>query len=526
MATLFARAGAQTKPPPMGQCDPKAMMQDVYHDQLDRALAESELCRAYHGSQDQSGPWASFHAISVAYYEAAGAQILTMMGSLDSAETLWLSADSIATYQHNWLVDWASVRARTEGLLREARGDEAGAIRIYSVADLNGRLAVLALRRGDDVEARYRARLGALAHDADAYLVLASLAELDANPAAATVWYSYAQQVMEESFSRIGDLPSTTPPPDHFSRAPTDPTIPTPRDGHNNFQPASLAERRRVRDGRLRLGATVALPARSGAAAKFYDERGQLVGWEKWPHVLYSAAVEDKQQSYNDWVAGQKEAQLAVEWIGQYPRGMWLPPDRSNLGDLISKLAPSTAGAAIRMPDRIEPTGVLDLDTLAIPYYQTLARWAQMTRDAGLSATELFEPLAEEEAGTASEKAPSENPPKQDEVKLLKWELKQAAGVLLAWEHLLQGVPLKTSAGLDLDGWKELFVYEANRMELSKLRSSSLAASRGLAELNPPPDFMTAHIEPETLTPELIERLRTLQREAQARLFIARQLSH
>src|SRR6266852_871689 len=131
----------------------------------------------------------------------------------------------------------------------------------------------------------------------------------------------------------------------------------------------------------------------------------------------------------------------------------------------------------IRVPRHIEPTGVLDLDTLAIGYYKYAIEWAELCKDAGVDNQMLTRPTKEEDF---KERTPAAFKP------ALVWQLGHAYVDLDRLRYFLSGVTLYTSAGKTYDAVAETQTYEAS---LKQLKDSADAVQSDM-----PPDFITAHI--------------------------------
>jgi len=232
---------AQSKKLPVPPCQPLEMMRRVYQGDLTKALAQSEACVASNNADidsmsksDPPNPWLSLAIFNAGYYQCVEAQILAMMGSLPEAESALSHAEAFALSHPDYLlyppdgmgsVAWRQVVSATKGFVLEKKGDFKGARLTYLNAQMDDRLALLALNENDKAEAWSRAR--ASAGVATSLAVLGALYELDGDNANAFLSYSEAQKLMEESFK--------------------------PR--HNDFKPMNLSESQRVSDGLRRLGA-------------------------------------------------------------------------------------------------------------------------------------------------------------------------------------------------------------------------------------------------------------------------------
>jgi hypothetical protein len=95
-------------------------------------------------------------------------------------------------------------------------------------------------------------------------------------------------------------------------------------------------------------------------------------------------------------------------------------------------------------------------------------------------------------------------------------ELSRAFDALQDHYAFLQGVTFTTSGGAAYDAWGEARQY----VPIQELLKRSTASSTNAVDvLENPPDFMTAHLNTQQLTPQFIEGL--VKREAAVRAHIA-----
>jgi hypothetical protein len=484
------------------------MMRFVYQNDLVRALAESEGCVAYFKkqvSQQASGSWTDrwLGIVQVGYYLCAKAQLLTMTGSNPEAESALSEAEEFANYYHdfysNFLVanGWKAAFYVTKGMVLERKAEDRAAGEAYRNCAsawggyCAGRLALLLMREKDDVEASGWARAGAVGKDPTALAVLGALDESKGDDGGAFASYYEAQKVMEESYGV----------------------------GHNEFLPVFLAEHHRVAEGLSRLGSRAPRVVEKDGKRQFYDENGDLAGWERWPHVLYSGEIKAKQDEYNAWLENSVRPGVAgIALRPQYPRffvGLTLE-DQTQL----VKEGRSIPGAVtFSVPERIEPTGVLDLDTLAIPFYKKLVAVARLAQSCGLVLGDL-------QSRTAPSAGAAEGPLRAAQAA----ELRRAMNALQDFYNFLEGVKMTTADGSKFNAWDESRQYSSFQKSLHDLVPSQNAAHEAAPYRFPsnmfenPPDFLTAHIDPAQLTPEFLESLTSLELHVKAHVFAASEL--
>jgi hypothetical protein len=504
-------ASTAQAPPKPGPCDPKAMMLQIYMDNLARALAESEQCVADSRSKVKGGAtWAEnlLPMLDVGHYLSANAQILAMMDSFLRAESSLSEAEqyaaSHADYFGNFLVsqEWQGTISVTRGFILERQGRTADALAAYGSHDV-GRPAVIALAKRDDLNAERLARIGGAFRDATAIVVRGSLAELSGNAAVAWVAYHEADLLMRETFSREGDAPPSPFPGPAGAPARTEPA--TPRFNHNNFMPIALAEHARLAKGLQRLASNGSrVTADDRGRRRFFDAKGVLFASERWPHALISATVKAKQEEYNSWIATDVRRGIGgAMLVPQYPRFFagFTSENRAAMASTTLRL-PYRAGAGtlIFLPERIEPTGVLDRDTLAIPFYRRTIELLQACAALRVGLDEVWSatPPVTNDQGAAA----------------IVVELRGALDGIRTLYDQVQQFSLMTSRGNAYTGWDEARGY-ASFVETLKGRP---------VDFDNPPDLVTAHVDPDLLSPEFLSLIGRTEQIVQAHMSKAREL--
>lgn len=476
---------AQVRPPSRPNCDPRRMVHFVRESRPVEALAESEKCAA-HFDRDTT-MW----RVVAGFYHYSNAQLQALLGAFPQAEAQRSMADR---YPYGELTDMGSVSAGTEAFIYERLGDTAAAERAYRRANDGiafGRLALLALQRRQDTDARNWARAGVAHKDATSLIVLGALEELAGERAIALGYYFAADERMDSV--------------------------------RNNFNPLYYLESWRAERALQGWGA-----ANRGGGARivvergrrlFYDADGNIVGRDEWPGVLHLPEVAERQRAYNEWAArALAQALPGISITSQYPRNfggteLLKRPNRSE--DRYS-----AAVLEIRVPRHIEVTGVLDINTMAIGYYKLAVAWAQVCRDGGVPPAQLetpVEPSAMEGITSAARRA------------TFRYQLGEALESLENLFAYLRGVRMRTAGGQVYDAAQESTAYDTFLAQLQR-RDSSLDASRLAVEGVPsallanPPDFITAHVPAEELSPELLVELERRERHARAGIMAARAL--
>ncbi len=500
-------AVAQVKQPPIEACAASDMMRFVYQNDLVRALAESEGCVAYFKkqvSQQASESWTDRWSgiFQVGYYLCAKAQLLTMTGSNSKAESALSEAEEFANYYHdfygNFLVanGWKAAFYVTKGMVLERKEEDRAAGEAYRNCAsawggyCAGRLALLLMRERNDVEASGWARAGAVGKDPTALAVLGALDESKGDDGGAFASYYEAQKVME-SYGI----------------------------GHNEFLPVLLAEHHRVAEGLSRLGSRAPRVVAKDGKRQFYDENGDLAGWEGWPHVLYSAEIKAKQDEYNAWLENSVRPGVAgIALRPQYPR-FFVGLTLEDQAQLVKEGRSIPGAVTFSVPERIEPTGVLDLDTLAIPFYKELVAVARLAQSDGLALSDL-------QSRTAPSAGAADGPLRAAQAA----ELRRAMNALQDFYNFLEGVKMTTAAGSKFNAWDESRQYASFQKSLQASVSSQNVAHGAVRYRVPanmfegPPDFLTAHLDTPQLTPEFLESMASLELHVKAHVFAAREL--
>ena len=477
------------KPPTAKFCDLQLVNNDLYAGKPAEALAQQQRCLGYFQSQigkhAGEGPGIvdveglNNVAVIGALYHVA--QIYALSGDVDHADTALMQAEDFAASQ-GWLSPPGGMMTEmtriitntTKGFIRERRGETGQALEAYFSAQADGRISVIALAQKDDMNARLYAARAAVGQDPTGDYVLGSLAEISGDLGLAWSYYDLAQKTMQKSLSA-------------------------------NVSPLYFSEAQKVNAALERIPKSYAqghIEERNGHRS-FIDSSGTVVGQERWPGTIMSEKVRRKQAEYNTWIETRtKEASLSnIRLVPQYPR-QFLVVGAS--GALSADHAEITE---IRVPRHIEPTGVLDLDTLAIGYYKSAIEWAELCKAAGADNQELTRPTKEEDF---KERTPAAFKP------ALVWQLGHAYADLDRLRYFLSGVTLYTSAGKTYDAVGEAQTYEAS---LKLLKDSADAV-----QSDTPPDFITAHINPQQLTSAFIDELRSRESAIQAELFLAREI--
>jgi hypothetical protein len=489
-------AGAQVKKPPIDSCEQREMMRLTYKGDLVKALAKSEACVAYY--EKEAGPDGDVISSSIAsggpsnwfigYYMCAKIQLLTMMNATSDAERALSELESFADYNHplfdNWMFadGWNELLNLTRGMVLEKEGKIEQARHAYrecTPLEVNwpacsGRLALLALHEKDDGQAEGWARSGAVFGDPTALSVLGALAEAAGIGWEARLAYSDAQLKMEQLQA----------------------------DESHDFKPALMSERHRVQEGLLRvLKPNAARVVETAGKRRFYDADKKVVGWDRWPHILYSADVKNEQDEYNTWLESFRPAPNGVALRPQYPRFFvgFSPDERSKLA---AQGVAIPTGGGFGIPTRIEPTGVLDLDTLAIPFFKGVVDVSELAKAIGLRLDELQ--VLNESGTTTGHEA-------KQAAEIL--ELYRAVDELKQLHSLLEKITLTTAAGVTFNATDEARRYA----EFSKIVKKTI-------DFDYPPDFVTAHLDRQQLTPEFIESLGARQRALRTHIRAARKM--
>jgi hypothetical protein len=491
---LSVLAGAQVKKPPVDPCEPREMMRSTYQGDLVKALAKSEACIAYY--EKEAGPDGDLVKLGgpsnlyIGYYMCAKVQLFAMMNATSDAEHALFELESFADFHHPsfssflFADGWNDMLDLTRGMVLEKEGKTAQARDAYrqcrplNLNSCSGRLALLALVEKNDGQAEGWARSGAVFGDPTALGVLGALAEGAGHGAEAYQAYSDAQRKMEEMLDK---------------------------DGPHNFLPAFLSEHRRLQEGLSRVvrpsGPRV---VESGGKRRFYGEDERVAGWDRWPHILYSADVKNKQDEYDTWLLSFSPFPRGFALKPQYPRFFlgFSKEERSKLADLGFAMP---TGGSFGIPRKIEPTGVLDLDTLAIPFYKGVVEVSELANELGLGLDDL-QIVTDPQGGSDHDANRS--------AEIL--ELKQAVDALKDLYGVLKNITFTTSAGTTFNASGEARQYTA-----------FYKAEEGKAiDFDAPPDFVTAHLDAQFLTPEFIGNLVTRETEVKSHIRAARQIAH
>lgn len=492
-----SNAFAQIKKPPVQVCDPHLMMRFTYEGKLDRALAEAETCLAaaerqadaneptrgkgcgLFGSNPNRDPFCGMMDIPlIAHYLCAKVQLLAMMGSPNDASHAFNQLEQLGNNHPElqnflnapgWMMDYQIAK----GMLMESEGrlDEAKLAYTrcskpdaFDVGLCLGRLASLALRQKDDDNALIWSRGGSVYRDPSALAVLAALKEKRGSDTEAFLYYYDSEKLMKEEIEG------------------------------QSFMPVAVAEQLRVAAGLARVGSRAPKVIDSGGKVRVLDASGNLAGWERWPHALYSDKVKKKQDDYNRYLRATK-LPSSVNTKPQYPRFFlgFTSEEREALTQQ-GFAPPSKRGYSI--PEWIEPTGILDRDALAIPFYEDLVQFTQLATDASISLQQVEAPLPKDSSSSSN----------------LAVELQRAYTALSDLHAFLTRVKMTTSTGISLDAWTE-----ARHFVQWKDSSQSI-------NFDDPPDFVTAHLDGSDLTPTFLSRLEGYENAVKAHLDAARLL--
>ena len=477
------------KPPTAKFCDLQLVNNDLYAGKPAEALAQQQRCLGYFQSQIgkhvSEGPGIvdveglNNLAVIGALYHVA--QIYALSGDLDHADSALMQAEDFAASQ-GWLSPPGGMMTgmtrtltnTTKGFIRERRGETGQALEAYFPSQAYGRISLIALAQKDDMNARLYATKAAVEQDPTGDYVLGSLAEISGDLGLAWSYYDLAQKMTQKSLS-------------------------------SNVSPLYFSESQKINVALERIPKSYAqghIEERNGHKS-FIDSSGTVVGQERWRGTLMSEKVRRKQAEYNTWLETRaKETSLSnIRLVPQYPRQFLVVGANGALS------ADHAEIAEIRVPRHIELTGVLDLDTLAIGYYKSAIEWAELCKAAGADNQGLTRPTKEEDF---KERTPAAFKP------ALVWQLGRAYADLDRLRYFLSGVTLYTSAGKTYDAVGEAQIYEAS---LKQLRDSAVAV-----QSDTPPDFITAHINPQQLTSAFIDELRSRESAIQAELFLAREI--
>ena len=484
-AAVFTSGTAfgQVRAPAPGKCEPEVYMRALGESRWVDALAHAERCYDDYDRQPSDGNWGTLNVGLRVYYRLAAAQLLALLGRNDDARSM-LDAATNEAYASGivstFLIPMPDMLALTDAFIRERRGDARDARDRYAriaFGAAKGRSALLALGAGDDIDARLWGRRGEIDRDPTAQYVLGALDELRGDRAMALYYYLRAQSALATLARGSATLPVV-----FFERERIDAAIarmPGP-DGA-----------RVVVEGRLRT---------------YVDADGRRIAAERWPGVLAVDAARVRQRAYNEWAATKRGAasELLV-FVPQYPRQFVVESSRPE------------GIEALRVPGRIETTGVLDLDTIAVGYYRAAVEWAELCASARFSRAALERPFVPPPAGAADERREA-----------VRWLLVQAYYDLRRLRAFLSGVVMSTAAGDQFDGVDEARRYASNLARLRELRDEAGAASAGPFDglpqrvVDDPPDFVTAHVRAEGYTPEFVQHLLLRERTVRGRLFLAR----
>jgi hypothetical protein len=487
-------ASAQMKKPPVQICEPHLMMRFTYEGKLDRALVEAETCLAaakkqaeanephrghdcgIFGSHGGGDPFCGMLDIPlISHYLSAKVQLLAMMGSANDASHAFNQLEELVNYYPEYsrpdgilTPGWMMNYEIAKGMLMESEGRTEEAKLAYrgckEQAPCVGRLASLALRQKDDNAALIWSRTGSVYHDPTSLAILAALKEKQGSGSEAYLYYHDAEKLMKEEVES------------------------------QSFMPVAAAEESRVALGLARVGSDAPKVIDSDGKRRVLDASGQLAGWERWPHALYSDKVKEKQDDYNRYLRATN-LPSSVNTKPQYPRfflGFTLE-DRDRLAQQGLAL-PLKNGYLI--PDWIEPTGILDRDTLAVPFYEDVIQLEQLVTDAGIS-------LQQVEASSHKDSSSTSN---------LVLELRRAHAALSDLHDFLARVKMTTSARVSLDAWTEA-------RQFAQWKDSSQSIN-----FDDPPDFVTAHLDNSDLIPTFIARLEGYENAVKTHLDAARLL--
>lgn len=477
VACLTSTAIGQVRPAPVQPCNPQRLVALLLDARPVEALAQSEICVA-----DYRAEKSNYRTLEV-YYHYVNAQLHALLGNFDLARQERENGDVGARFYGPGLFCDCGVSTATEGFLLEKRGDIAGARRAYLENPRSsyalGRLALLALQDKDDRAARLWARQGVLSGDATSSVVLGALEDLAGQRWLAIGHFITAKQVLAGT--------------------------------RNNFLPIHFAENWRIVQAMNNWGDSAKGPGAKvivvNGRKQFYDAKGDLVGEERWPGILFSAEVQARQVEYNEWARTNHSllpSEVLVE--PQYPR------------NFASYQLRAEGAIQIRMPARIEPTGVLDISTVAIGFYKLASEWARLRRDSEIPLRDLDRavPVASMDADTPGAFQAA-----------LQHQLAQTFVALESLYGYLRGVRMRTALGQVYDAAQEGTRYDRLLGELRRQPSGSQAdgiASLPAALFDNPPDFVTAHIPPEQLSPEFIAELIARERAVRGSIYAARSL--
>ena len=506
VVAMTANGGDQVvdpKPVPGGLRDVDRF---VYEGKLVAALAEVENCEQAYGKKldtdkpPAEGAMFSFNPVvldAAAYLGAKiyKAQILARLGEAGKAGAELIGVSSSRGWYGFTGPMYAPVddlEITTEGYIAEMSGNTNSALEKYLQAKAYGRAALLELAMHEDLRAKTHAEFGSVGNDPASLYALGVCCELEKSSALAYNYYLQAHDAMEAA------------------------RLQNPRG------PLFYFERQKIEDALARLPASASLPhmeERDGRKT-YLDAAGHVIGWEKWPGAVYSETVKAKQDEYNRWIGTVNHASVTqfIRFAPQYPRDF--------IGNSDTK--PVVSGPArigrFPVPLHIEPTGILDLDTLAIGFYKSAVEWAELCARNGLSPDDLSPPMRLGEAATDSDESAD---------RALRWQLRSSNARLVRWGDFLSGVSMKTSSGTVLDAVQESNRYEEFKRQFENAVSAfpfdgGAYSQNGVMPVQfftSPPDFITAHINPNQLTPVFIEELRSREQGARANIFLARQLS-
>lgn len=485
-------ASAQMKKPPLQICESDRMMRFAYEGKLDRALVEAETCLAaarkeavaneptrgkscgLMGSNPAGMLCGILDIPMIGHYFSAKVQLLAMMGSPGDASSAFRQYEELNNYYPEYsqpdgilTPGWVANYQLAKGMLMESEGRPDDARQAYSQCQqfdprCIGRLASLALRQGQGSAALIWSRKGSVFHDASSLAILAALKEKQGSDTEAFLYYSDAEKLIRDALGKYAHMP------------------------------VEVAEQSRVALGLARVGASAPKVIESDGKRRYLDVNGQLAGWERWPHVMYSEKVKEKQDGYNLFLrASNLPVSLALK--PQYPRFFlgFTADQRKNLKAQGFEL-PAADGYPV--PEWIEPTGVLDLDTLAIPFYEDVVEISKFASKNRISVRDL-------EASAAPSSTSS-----------FVLELRHAYAALDSLHGFLAAVGMKTSAGASTNAAAEARRYVPFR-----------EASKDI-NFDDPPDFVTAHLDGADLTPAFVGQLQNYEAAVRVHLDAARQL--
>jgi len=308
-------------------------------------------------------------------------------------------------------------------------------------------------------------RTGSVYHEPSSLAILAALKEKEGSDAEAYLYYFNSEKLMKEVVAAPG-----------------------------SHSPVAVAEEPRVALGLSRVISYAPKVIDSDGKQRVLDASGQLAGWERWPHALYSDRVKEQQDDYNRYLRAT-HLPASVNTRPQYPR-FFLGFTFAERNALAQQGFPPPFADGYSIPEWIEPTGILDRDTLAIPFYEEVVQFALLVSDAGISLQQV-------------EAQPHDGPSSNADLAL---ERRRAQAALGEFHDFLARVKMTTSARASLDAWTE-----ASQFPGWKKPSQSI-------NFDDPPDFVTAHLDGPDLTQSFVAQLEGYEKAVKSHLDAARLL--